>query len=116
LIGILLAAVALLLGRETGALLIGERTNRFRIRKIRKIIKDDPTVEQILELLTMQLGPGQALLTAKLTFQPSLNLQQLEHAIARIKKQIQEKEPMMKSIFIEPDSVAQVRKRDIANR
>jgi cation diffusion facilitator family transporter len=116
LIGILLAAVALLLGRETGALLIGERTNRFRIRKIRKIIKDDPTVEQILGLLTMQLGPGQALLTAKLTFQPSLNLQQLEHAIARIKKQIQEKEPMMKSIFIEPDSVAQVRKRDIANR
>jgi Co/Zn/Cd efflux system component len=32
LIGILLALVALFLGRETGALLVGERTNRARIR------------------------------------------------------------------------------------
>ena len=31
LIGLLLAAVALLLGRESGALLVGERTNRARI-------------------------------------------------------------------------------------
>src|SRR5215471_16308001 len=45
LIGFLLAGVALLLGRETGALLIGERTNRARIRKIRKILNNDPTVE-----------------------------------------------------------------------
>ena len=33
LIGLLLAAVALLLGRESGALLVGERTNRARIRR-----------------------------------------------------------------------------------
>jgi len=37
LIGILLAAVALLLGRETRALLIGERTNRARRRRLRQI-------------------------------------------------------------------------------
>jgi cation diffusion facilitator family transporter len=112
LIGILLGAVALLLGRETGALLIGERTNRARIRQIRKIISEDRAVEQIQEVLTMQLGPGQALLTAKIRFQRSLNLQQLESAIDRIKKQIQEKEPMMKSIFIEPEP-HELRKGDV---
>ena len=44
LIALLLAAVALLLGRETGALLTGERTNRSRIRRIQEILTADPAV------------------------------------------------------------------------
>lgn len=58
LIGILLAAVAVLLGRETGALLVGERTNRSRIHRMRQIITSDPAVERVGELLTMRMGPG----------------------------------------------------------
>src|ERR1051326_540192 len=46
LIGILLAAVAVLLGRETGALLVGERTNRSRIRRMRQIITRDRSEER----------------------------------------------------------------------
>ena len=95
LIGVLLAAVALLLGRETGALLIGERTNRARIRKIRAIIEQDPAVERAGETLTMQLGPQQALLTAKIKFRKPLDLAQLESAIDRIKKHIREADPGM---------------------
>jgi hypothetical protein len=41
LIGLLLTAVAVLLDRESGALLMGERTNRAIIRRVRKIICDD---------------------------------------------------------------------------
>jgi cation diffusion facilitator family transporter len=111
LIGILLAAVALLLGRETGALLIGERTNRARIRQIRKIIAEDVLVERIGEMLTMQLGPRQALLTARIRFRHPLSLQQLESAIDGIKKRIQAQEPTMEQIFIEADSLAKS-KRD----
>lgn len=107
LIGILLAAVAILLGRETGALLIGERTNRARIRKVRKIIAGDSAVEQIGEMLTMQLGPDQALLTVKIKFRQPLTLRQLESAIQRLEAQIREKEPTMERIFIEPDSLAE---------
>ena len=44
LIGILLAGVALLLGRESGALLVGERTNRASIRRIRTVIREDSDV------------------------------------------------------------------------
>ncbi|HEX3351578.1 MAG TPA: cation diffusion facilitator family transporter [Terriglobales bacterium] len=57
LIGVLLACVAVLLGRESGALLVGERTNRRRITKIRRVIEQDAAVEAVGELLTMQLGP-----------------------------------------------------------
>jgi cation diffusion facilitator family transporter len=102
LIGMLLAAVAVFLGRETGALLIGERTNRARIRTIRKIIGEDPAVEGIGELLTMQLGPQQALLTARIKFRHSLSLGELESKIEGIKKRIQAQDPTVKVIFIEP--------------
>jgi divalent metal cation (Fe/Co/Zn/Cd) transporter len=57
LIGVLLAGVAVLLGRESGALLVGERTNRSRIRRIRSIICADESVDSVGDLLTMQLGP-----------------------------------------------------------
>jgi divalent metal cation (Fe/Co/Zn/Cd) transporter len=106
LIGILLAAASLLLGRETGALLIGERTNRSRIRKIRKVLTEDSAVEHIGELLTMQLGPQQALLTARVEFRDPLSLQQLESSIERLKRRIREEDPTMETIFIEPNASA----------
>jgi len=76
LIGLLLAAVALLLGRESGALLIGERTNRAIIRRVRRIIQEDPAVEEVGDILTMQPGPNQMLLTVDI--RRGLNVQQLE--------------------------------------
>jgi cation diffusion facilitator family transporter len=53
LIGLLLAAVAVLLGRESGALLVGERTNRARIKRVEAILRADPAVEDVGDLLTM---------------------------------------------------------------
>ena len=105
LIALLLATISIFLGRETGALLAGERTNRSRIRKIREIITADPAVEHIGQLLTMQLGPEQALLTVMLKFQPSLELNQLETIIARLKNRIRQEDPTMKQIFIEPSAL-----------
>jgi divalent metal cation (Fe/Co/Zn/Cd) transporter len=103
LIGVLLALVALLLGRETGALLVGERTNRARIRKMKQIIVDDPAVERVGKLFTMQMGPQQALLTVEIRFQRTLNIRELESAIQRIKESIRHEEPTVERIFIDPD-------------
>lgn len=109
LIGILLAAVAVLLGRETGALLVGERTHRAKIRRIRQIITADQAVERIGELLTMQLGPEQVLLTATIKFRRPLDLQQLEYAINRIKNRIRRQEPTVDRIFIEANPISDVK-------
>ena len=101
LIGILLAGVAIILGRETGALLLGERTEGAKIRNLQKIITSDPAVERVGDLLTMQLGPQQALLTVSVRFRRNLDTQQLESAIARIKNRIREHEPTIDRVFIE---------------
>ncbi|MFL6429669.1 MAG: cation diffusion facilitator family transporter [Acidobacteriaceae bacterium] len=110
LIGLLLASEAVVLGRETGALLVGERTNRAKISRVWQIITADPAVERIGELLTMQLGPQQALLTTKVKFRQPLDLQQLESAILRIKDRIRQQEPTMERIFIEADPTSEKRK------
>ena len=85
-IGLLLAAVAIFLGRESGALLIGERTNRARVRRVKEIILSDPVVEKVGDLLTMQLGPNQVLLTVNIQFRRDLDLPQLESASASLSK------------------------------
>jgi divalent metal cation (Fe/Co/Zn/Cd) transporter len=83
-IGLLLSAVAVLLGRESGALLVGERTNRAIIKHVRQIIGQDPSVQKIGDLLTIQMGPDQVLLTVDIRFRRGLTVQQLESAIDRI--------------------------------
>jgi cation diffusion facilitator family transporter len=103
LIGILLFGTAALLGRESGALLIGERTRSATIRKVERILRDEPSIEKIGELLTMQLGPEQVLLTAGVRFQRELDVEHLEKAIIKIENRIRSEEPRIEQIFLQPD-------------
>jgi cation diffusion facilitator family transporter len=103
-IGLVLAVLAVFLGRESGALLVGERTNRARIEHLNEIIRADPAVEQVGDLLTMQLGPEQVLLTVNIQFRRKLTLEQLESAIKRIEARIRREQPSVQRIFIEAES------------
>jgi len=103
-IGLVLAVLAVFLGRESGALLVGERTNRARIERLNEIIRADPAVEHVGDLLTMQLGPEQVLLTVNIQFRRKLTLEQLESAIERIEARIRREQPSVQRIFIEAES------------
>ena len=103
-IGVVLAVLAVFLGRESGALLVGERTNRGRIDRLNEIIRADPAVEEVGDLLTMQLGPEQVLLTVNIQFRRKLTLEQLESAIERIEARIRREQPSVQRIFIEAES------------
>ena len=46
-IGLLLAAVALVLAMESGALLVGESADLDLIRRVRKIISSEPAVDAV---------------------------------------------------------------------
>lgn len=103
-IGLVLAAIAIFLGRESGALLVGERTNRSKMKKVQELIEADEAVEKVGDLLTMQLGPDQVLLTVEIQFRRNLSIEQLEATIDRIEKRIREEEPSIQRIFIEAES------------
>jgi len=99
--GILLASVAIPLGRETGALIVGGN-HRGKIRRIRRIIAEDPEVEKIGVLMTMQLGPAGALLTVRIRFRPRLRVGQLESATQRIEQRIREQDPPSRKSLLNP--------------
>src|SRR5581483_136017 len=103
-IGFVLAGLAVFLGRESGALLVGERTNRARIKHLHEIITADPAVEKAGDLLTMQLGPEQVLLNVNIQFRRGLTLEQLETAIERIESRVRNEQPSVQRIFIEAES------------
>jgi divalent metal cation (Fe/Co/Zn/Cd) transporter len=70
---------------------------------MKQIIIDDPAVERVGQLFTMQMGPQQALLTVEIRFQRTLDILQIETAIQRIKERIRRQEPTVERIFIDPD-------------
>ncbi len=68
LIGVLLAGLALLIGRESSVLLIGRAADPADQRVIRAEILRAPGVTGVDELLTMHFGPEQLLVAAKVNF------------------------------------------------
>ena len=112
LIGLLLIMVAIFLGRESGALLVGERVHTRSIRRIRAVIQNDATVEKVGNLVTMQLGPDEALLTVNVRFKRNLRVEQVETAVQRIESEIRKKEADKYRIFIETDPL----EKEIINR
>jgi divalent metal cation (Fe/Co/Zn/Cd) transporter len=72
---------------------------------VKEILRRDPSVEGVGDLLTMQLGPGQVLLTVDIKFRRGLDVQQLESAIDQLENSIRQEEPTIERIFIEADSL-----------
>ena len=105
LIGLLLAAVAIVLAKESGALLLGESANPERTAHIKDIILAHQKVDAVGDIFTMQLGPEQVLLNVDIRFKPGMTTEEIESTIDRIECEIREKEPFIKRIFIEVDSL-----------
>lgn len=101
-IGALLGAVAVLLARESRALLVGEAGTRALVNDVRRITKSDRAVRQVEEPLTMQLGPSDVLLNLVVQFAEGLSIEEVATAVQRIEASIQEAHPEVRRIFIEP--------------
>ena len=99
LIGILLAAVAVLLMRESRGLVIGEGVRRDTTRHIRAMVAAEPSVRQVAMPLSMYIGPDEVLLTIDVEFDPTINAGEL---VKSIELRIRERFPRMRRIYIEP--------------
>jgi len=99
-IGLVLAWVAYALGRDTKDLLIGESLDpEVRLAVIEELQRYD-AVDGILEILTMQLGPDQALVAAKLDVDDSLPAGDLERLTARMERELRAAHPEIAHIYL----------------
>jgi divalent metal cation (Fe/Co/Zn/Cd) transporter len=104
LIGVLLAAVALVIARITHRLLIGESASAEEQARALVLTEATTGVVGVTQLLTMHLGPDVVILAMKVAFRPGLDALGIEDVTNRIEARVRAELPQMRKIFIEVDS------------
>jgi cation diffusion facilitator family transporter len=99
-IGVLLAVVAYLLGRDTKEMLIGESAPAPARDGIRAALADHPEVERVVEVRTMLLGPEALLVAARLDVDDGLGAAQVEDATDRIATELKERLPQVREVYL----------------
>jgi cation diffusion facilitator family transporter len=102
LIGLLLAGVAYILGSTNKGLLIGRQADARLVFAVRDRLNGRAEVEQVVDLLTMQLGTDQVLVCARLDFDDALGAADLERACVAIDADLRAEFPDLDEIFLEP--------------
>jgi cation diffusion facilitator family transporter len=100
-IGLLLAGVAVALIRASRGLLIGEGIRPETARAIRDLALAQPGVRDVGRILSMYIGPDDVLVTMDLDFDDGTTAADAAAAIAAVERQVRERYPMIKRLFIE---------------
>lgn len=100
-IGVLLAATALILAVETKGLLLGESAGREVRSAIRAAVMSVPGVETVGRLLTMHLGPDEILVNMDLVLEEGFSEAEAEEIVRLAKQEIGRLVPEATRVFIE---------------
>ena len=104
-IGLVMAAVAALLARESKGLLIGEAATREELALIHRAASGDPAVVAVRRPVTMHFGPHTILVAMDVEFQPALSAREIAGAVDRLEAMIRRCLPDARHIYIEADSI-----------
>jgi len=102
-IGVLLVAIAVVLGIETKSLLVGEGANEADHNAIVAAIESGPEVEKIIHIKTLYLGPDEMLVAAKLGFVSNKLLREVAEDIDVIEARVRAAVPSASVLCLEPD-------------
>ena len=101
-IGVLLVTVALVLGRETKSMLIGESATPEDVAAIRTALAAS-ALGDIIHLRTMHLGPDDVLVAVKVALDGSTPLSSVAATVDAAEGRIREAVPAARLIYIETD-------------
>ncbi|MDQ1646191.1 MAG: hypothetical protein QOJ50_2375 [Cryptosporangiaceae bacterium] len=102
-IGALLVAVAVFLAMETKSLLLGEAATPEDVRRIESALVDGESVERIIHMKTMHLGPEELLVAAKIAVPKDESAEDIARSIDSAEKRIRAAVPIARLIYLEPD-------------
>lgn len=109
LISFLLMAVASVLLIETKKLLVGEGLNKPETRRVIEIVEENPHVVDCGRVLTMYMGPHQLLITIDANFSLTSSAYDILLAVDDIEAGIRREFPDATRVFIEVESLRNVR-------
>jgi cation diffusion facilitator family transporter len=105
-IGVLLAVVAYLLGRDTKEMLIGEAAPVAVRDGILRELADHPEVDRVVDVRTMLLGPEALLVAARLDMDDALGAADVEDRTDEIASQLQKRFPQVREVYLDVTSRA----------
>jgi cation diffusion facilitator family transporter len=100
-IGLLLIGVAIWMGTDTGKLLTGAAARPDEREQIGRVLEDDPGVVEVVELLTMVLGPNALLVAARLDVDDDLDGAGVEQAATRLDRKLRDALPDVTEVFLD---------------
>jgi len=102
-IGLLLGVIAVLLATEMKSLLIGEAAEPDVASALAAALTAAPEIVDLLSLLTLQLGPDDLLVAAKVEIATDAGTAGVAAAINDAERRMRAAVPMARLIFLEPD-------------
>jgi cation diffusion facilitator family transporter len=105
-IGVLLAIVAYVLGRDTKEMLIGEAAPVAVRDGILRELADHPEVDRVVEVRTMLLGPEALLVAARLDMDDALGAADVEDRTDEIASQLQKRFRQVREVYLDVTSRA----------
>ncbi len=105
-IGVILAITAALLAYECKGLLVGESAAKTVVESLRALARNHSDDATLNELLTMQLGPEDVLVTMSLDFASGLSAADVERLVSELESKIKAAHPEVTRVFIEAQSFA----------
>jgi cation diffusion facilitator family transporter len=102
-IGLVLIGVAVFLAVEVSSLLMGESADPDIDVVSREVAATIPEMEKVLNVLTMQQGPGEVLVHIKIAFTATLSVEEACGAINVFEERLRKARPEVKWVFVEPD-------------
>ena len=103
-IGFLLILVSVFLALKVKSLLIGQSSDGRTAAEIRRFLESRPEIDEILNLITLQLGP-QIMVAVKARMAKVDTVDQLISNINRCESGLKKENPAVQWIFFEPDIV-----------
>ena len=101
-IGVLLVIVAVLVGVQVKALLIGQSVDAPILQRMREHLVGREEVESVYNLLTLQMG-SDVMVAVKAKMRPVASAAALIEAINRVERSFREAFPQVQWLFFEPD-------------
>lgn len=109
-IGLILAAVAVILAAETKSLLIGEPALPEVEDSIVRLARADPAILNVNGVITVHLAPNEIMAALSLEFDDQLTTSAIEEKVEQLEERVRAAHPEIVNLFIKPQTPRRFRK------
>ena len=108
-VGVVLATIAFEVGRDSKALLLGEAAHPEEVAALRAVFGSHVEVVELVDLLTMRLGPDSLLVAAHVDLANDLSAADVEMLADAIETELIAAVPVVSQVFLDPTSARRSR-------